>query len=253
MVVTNSGSINIAAKIAIATTTFYRPDSESDKYRAELAGKLVARSVELGHEIIVVDGGSSEELLRSFERFGARVYLQTSKSMGAGRRQAIKEAQDTGREVIAWTEPEKAGYIDDIVKTAEPILAGAADLIVPRRKEMYSYPTAQQNAEPLGNSFWKALTGRDLDVWFGSRTWRRDVSDYFLDYCGEYGDKWDSIFIPVLDMILDGKRVGEVQVDYTHPPKQREIEDRTLDFYWKRIEQLTNLMGALEKHWCSRA
>ena len=67
-----------------------------------------------------------------------------------GRRQAIREAYNTGRDIIAWTEPEKVDYIPKIADTAFPIVNGSVDLVVPRRKSMQSYPTAQQYAEPLG-------------------------------------------------------------------------------------------------------
>jgi len=250
---THSLKGEISDKIAVATTTLYRPGSKSDACRAELAKDLIHRCTERGYIVTVVDGGSSDELLREFEYLGARLSVQEGKSMGAGRRQAIKMAFDTGREVIAWTEPEKTSYIDDIVRTAEPLLADSADLVVPRRRTMYSYPDAQQRAESMGNGFWKDLTGHDLDVWFGPRTWRREMSEYFLSYDGRYGDRWDSIFIPVMDIILDGKKVTEVVVDYVHPSEQREIEDDSPEFYSKRLEQLKNIMTALGTHWRKNA
>ncbi len=80
------------------------------------------------------------------------------------------------------------------------------------------------------------------------RKWRKELSDYFLNYNGEYGDKWDSIFIPVMNAIFDGKRVSGVEVEYTHPHKQTEMEEHNLTFYRKRVEQLENLMTSLEKH-----
>ncbi len=240
---------SISEKVAIATTTLYNPDLESDILRSEIAKSTVRRATNLGYEIIIVDSGSSDELLKDFERYGAKIFSQQKKGMGSGRRQAIKEALDTKKEVIVWTEPEKENYISEIVKTAKPIIEGYADLVVPKRKSLKSYPTAQQYAELLGNSFWKRLTGYDLDMWFGPRTWKKELSPYFLGYSGEYGDKWDSIFIPVIDAIFDEKKVISVEVKYTHPPKQTEIEEHDLNFYTKRIEQLSNLLNALETHW----
>jgi len=240
---------SISEKVAIATTTLYNPDLESDALRSELAKSTVRHATNLGYEIIIVDSGSSDKLLKDFERYGAKVFFQQKKGIGPCRRQAIRGALDTKREVIAWTEPEKESYISEIYKTAKPIIEDYADMVVPRRKSLKSYPTAQQYAEPFGNSFWKALTGHDLDMWFGPRTWRKEISDYFLGYNGEYGDKWDSIFIPVMDAIFDEKNVISVEVKYTHPKKQTEIEEHNLRFYTKRIEQLDNLLNSLETHW----
>ncbi len=239
---------NISDRIAIATTTLYNPNNETDTYRAKLAKKAVRTAFDLGYKVIIVDSGSSDELLREFEKYGATVHMHSSIGMGSSRRQAIRESHNTGRDIIAWTEPEKVDYIPKIADTAFPILNDSADLIVPRRKSMQSYPTAQQYAEPLGNAFWREVTGTDLDVWFGPRTWRRELSDYFLNYDGEYGDKWDSIFIPVMNAIFDNKRVLGVEIEYTHPSQQTKKEEHDLTFYRKRVEQLENLTIALEKH-----
>lgn len=239
----------ISDKVAIATTTFYNPDSQSDTVRAEIAKKLVRTATDMGYRIVIVDGGSSQELLREFEGYGGIVYQEEQKGMGKVRRQAIREAYNTKRQIIAWTEPEKEDYIKEIMKTAVLVLEGNADLVVPRRKSMESYPTSQQLAEPLGNLFWEHLTGHSLDVWFGPRTWKREISDYFLKYDGKYGDKWDSIFIPVMDAIIQGKKVIGVEVDYIHPAKQTEIEEHDTRFDKKRVEQLDNLIKSLSLHW----
>lgn len=239
----------IAERTAIATSTLYNPDLESDQYRGGLAKETVRKAVDLGYEIIVVDGGSPDELLKEFERFGAKVQINESGVVGVSRRQAIREACNTRRKIIAWTEPEKISYIPEITKTARPIVEDYADLVVPKRKSLESYPTAQQYAEPLGNAFWKGLTGIDLDVWFGPRTWRRELSDYFTSYDGRYGDLGDSVFIPLLDIIHSGHRIIGIEVEYTHPQKQTEIEENCLAFHRKRIAQLYHLTDALEKHW----
>ena len=61
----------------------------------------------------------------------------------------------------------KENYIFSIAKTVEPIADGSADLVVPRRASLASYPLGQQHAESMGNLFWNKLTGHDLDMWFG--------------------------------------------------------------------------------------
>ncbi|MFA5887126.1 MAG: hypothetical protein WC852_00220 [Candidatus Nanoarchaeia archaeon] len=246
--------VNLEQITAIATTTFYKPGSENDAMRAEIAKKTVRNAADLGYPIVIVDGGSSDELLKEFQSYGQNVYVHVEPKMGMGesRRHALNLAMKLGRHVIAWVEPEKENYIHSIAKTVEPIFDGSADLVVPRRASLASYPLGQQQAESMGNLFWNKLTGHDLDMWFGPRTFRRDISAYFTTYNGEYGDKWDSIFIPVMDAIIGGENVKSVTVDYTHPAEQTAFEEQDLSLYLKRVKQLENLLPALETHWKKR-
>ena len=94
---------------AIATTTFYKPNSEIGLNRQILAEKMIKNATNLGYAIIVVDGGSSEEFLRKIERYGAKVFEETERGMSPSRRQSIRGAYDTGRLVQSWIEPEKEG------------------------------------------------------------------------------------------------------------------------------------------------
>ena len=244
---TANDSVN-PSDVVIATTTFYRGSDPSSVYRAELAIGLVQQARELGHQVAIVDGGSSDEVVARFKDLGAIVEQERDRGMGKSVRQVIQLAQDIGKPVIAWTEPEKLDYVGSIVKTARPIISDTVDLVVPARISMDSYPTAQQWAEPFGNAFWRELTGANLDMWFGPRTWGRAQTRYFLEYDGRHGDKWDSIFVPVMDAIHGGKRVVSVGVDYKHPARQTAGEEHDLTFYTKRVEQLDNLMKALKAH-----
>lgn len=240
--------VELSSRVAIATATLYNLNSESDRVRAELSKKTIKLARKLGYEIVVVDGGSPDKLLREFGNCGAKLHLQKTKGFGNSRREAIWYASNLGKDVIVWMEPEKAPYIPEIAKTVRPIVNGSADMVVPKRKSLKSYPSMQQSLERAGNLLWEKLTGLDLDVCFGPKAWRRELSSYFLDYGGEYGDAWGIIFIPVMDAISDGKRVISVEVDYTHPPEQTKVEEDDLEFHLKRIEQLYLLGNALITH-----
>ena len=239
----------ISDKIVIATTTLYRSSLENDLVRAEIAKETITNAKELGYKIIVVDGGSSAELLRDFERLGAEVCQQELSGMGNCRRQAFKLAYDSGKEIIVWTEPEKAPFIHQIDKAVKPIIDGSADLVIPKRKSLESYPVVQQYAELLCNTFLRELTGRDLDYCFGPRIWKREFSSYFTEYKGEYGDKWEVTLIPIIDAISAGERVASVEIDYVHPRQQTESEEKDLGMFRKRIEQIENSTNACETHW----
>ena len=240
---------NMPEQVAIATTTFYNPDSEISNHRTALAKSTIKNAVGLGYEVIIVDGGSSNEFLKAIEKYGARIVQEKGSGMGRSRRQAIEMAQNTGRKIIAWTEPEKMHYISELEKTVVPLLEDRADLVVAKRNSLDSYPTSQRYAENFGNIVWRELTGKPLDMWFGPRTWKRSFSDYFLKYNGAYGDLWDSIFIPVMDLVFDKKRIKSIEVNYTHPRIQSEFEEGNSDFSAKRLDQLNNLIPALKTHW----
>ena len=240
---------DISNEVAIATSTLYDLKSESDMIRLNLAKKLIKKAVGSGYEIIVVDRSSEKDIVSDFFKLGARVYKQSEKGMGKGRREVMRYAYKTGRKALMWIEPEKESLVGEIPKLVKPILEDKAEIVVPKRKSLKSYPVVQQYSEPLGNLLFKQLTGRDLDIYSGPKVFSRGCVNYFLDYNGEYGDLWDCIQIPIMNAVFDGKRVLSVEVDYTHPKEQTEIEEGNLDFYKKRIEQLVNQMDSLSTHW----
>lgn len=235
-------------RIAIATSTFYNPKDEIDRSRMNLAINTVREARDLGYQVVVVDGGSSNEFLDQLSRFGAHIEMEKERGMGKGRRQAIAIASDLG-EIVSWTEPEKQPYISQIQKVVQPILTGEANIVIPARKSLESYPTSQQHAENFGNSFFYELTGHKLDVWIGPRVFGREDTHYFTDYNGEYGDKWDSIFIPVLNAIHDGRKVIGKEIDYVHPVDQKRLEEGNVKYTIKRLDQLNNLVTSMRAHW----
>lgn len=245
---------DIAERTAIATTTFYNND-EVGKVRAGLAVRSIDSALERGYRVSVVDGGSYDDFLKGLEGLGITALsenqdLNGRHSMGKSRRQAFADAfHNSDRRVIAWTEPEKYTYIPEIWKTAQPVLDGIADLVVADRGSLDSYPEGQKYAENLGNLAFKDITGHGLDMWSGARTFGRDNTRYFTDYKGEYGDLWDSIFIPVLEMIHGGERVIGIGIDYKHPEEMTSIESGIPNFHVKRVNQLANLVPALHAHW----
>lgn len=242
----------LAERTVIITTTWYNPDKEIEILRSRLALSAVKAATELGYAQIILDSGSSDEFLREVEQHGQKVISDKPKTIGIGRRMVISEALKTDKKYIAWTEPEKVTYVPEIYKTLLPLAEQSADLVVPKRRSLESYPLLQQHAESFGNGFWKELTGTSLDVWFGPRTWRREMSNYFLNYQGEYGDKWDCIYIPVLDAVLDRKKVVSTEVDYVNPKDQTESEEHNLTYHLKRLDQLENLVKTIALHWEKR-
>lgn len=239
-----------ADKVAIVTQTLYRDNSEVEQIRAGLAKSLFEKAINYGYLVVVIDGGSSEKILKGFRKKGVILesHEQKGKKFGPGRRKGIKIAYDLGKEVIVWIEAEKDELIAELEKIVEPIITGEADLVIPARKSLNSYLGYQQLLERFGNRFFKLLTGKNLDMWFGPRAFNRGVAKYFLSYSGEYGDLWESIFIPVLDAIHKSKKVKSTEVDYSYPRSQAEVE-KNPEFYVKRVLQLNNIIPALGDYW----
>lgn len=241
--------MNNKLKVAIATTTWYDFNSKSDKVRAEIAKRTFSKAKELGYLIIAIDGGSHSDFINEIKSLGVKVSPQKEKGLGSSRRQAFKEAYESGKEIIIWTEPEKESFIPEIEKVIKPILENKADVVIPKRKSLSTYPIAQQYIESFGNAFWKELTSTNLDMWGGMRVLKRDLCKYFIDYNGEYGDKWENLLLPIMNMIVDKKRVLSIDINYIHPLEQTKIEQNNLGFYKKRVEQLNNLTTPLEEYW----
>lgn len=234
--------------ICIATTTFY-PDANS--VRAQLAVKAAKEAAKHNIPFVVVDGESSGKFLREISVGGMHNIFHGKNrddgTFGLSRRRAIGEASEVsaaGKGAVFWMESEKwpiVPYIRDIVQTMEIV---GADIIVPARKSLESYPPIQRLAERLGNMYFGKATDHNLDVWIGPRLIGPRALPYFLDYKGEYGDKWDSIFIPIVRAIADGLIVIGKEVDYVHPPEQTAEEEKDPEMDLKRLGQLQNLVPA---------
>lgn len=231
----------VAEQVAIATTTLYRPE---DTVRPPLALAMVRDAQDQGYKVVVVDSGSPDEFLKELEATGASLIHYSEGSMGKQRRLAFEQASSL-EDIVAWTEPEKLPYVRELWKTALPLLEGRADITVPSRPDLKSYPLLQQYVEHAGNAIWRLLTGAPLDVWFGPRTWRGDMTHYFTGYDGRHGDAWESIFIPLVDALADSRRIASVPVVYSHPPEQTRQEYYDTSFAVKRLGQLYTISRAV--------
>lgn len=237
-------------RTVIATTTF----SKKLCLRARLALETTKKAAQLGLPIVVVDGGSCQELRVGIIEQGAMLVDEKEHGMGPSRRQAIREAAGVAGPdgTVLWMEPEKWTLISQVFHLehemenyafAEDAPSSArADIVVPKRRSMASYPPIQQAAELLGNMYFAKATGHALDVWVGPRLIGPRALPYFLDYKGEYGDKWDSIFIPIVRAIADGLKVVGCEVGYVHSPGQTAEEEKDPDMDLKRLGQLQSLV-----------
>ena len=144
--------------LVIATTTRYL---SINNLRCQLALEMISHTVDQKIPVVMVDSSSNpEEFRRVFERKGVIVLRERSHStMGSSRRQAFAHAAEQKKEVVVWLEPEKAPLVPFLRAAAQPILSGAADIVVPSRSRegLLSYPRLQMYAEQCGNEAFRRL------------------------------------------------------------------------------------------------
>lgn len=92
--------------------------------------------------------------------------------MGYGRRLALSEALKTDKKVIAWTEPEKVTYLPDLAKTILPILENSADLVIPKRKSLDSYPIFPT----ASGKIWYCFLERINEYGLGFMVWSENLA-----------------------------------------------------------------------------
>jgi len=233
------------SRAVVTGATYYDIHTHSDFVRYNLALESIKFLTQRGYEVVIVDGGSTRPFLSSAYDNGARVFRQSQDGFGNGKREAIARAFETGKEIIALMDLEKLSYAKTLDVTVEAIESGS-DLVIPRRKSLESYSEFQRNIEIAGNGYWKKLTDRNLDVWFGQRTFNKELAKFFLECDCE---SWDAIFVPVMEIIAKGYNIQSVDVDYTHDSLQVNAEHKNWDLYAKRVRQLVCLTEPLKVRW----
>lgn len=236
-------------EIVVCSLTSYKRSNSLETSRAALATRTFEKIKAIGIRIIVIDDNSEKEFIDAFEKTGAEVVQQKGTTYGSGRRQAIRAGYSTCKPVIVLMEPEKYTFVPHILETARLILSGNADIVIPKRKSLSSYPYAQRHIEKYGNAVWKLVTGTNLDAWFGPHIIGRGSSHIYTNYDGKYGDLWDSTVVPLIDAIRSGKRCTSLKINYSHPVEQKEDESFSLEFTLKRLNQLNNLVNAITSRW----
>lgn len=113
------------------------------------------------------------------------------------------------------------------------------------RTSLRSYPVEQALYYSFIRIVFGYLHGVDIDYGFGPMIMTRQSSKYFLDYGGDYGDKWDSILIPRLRLIRDGMPYSVIETDFRNHPDQTRMEKGNIQLILKRVEQLDNVVKSM--------
>lgn len=243
--------------IGIATATLY-PDwhpgqtaNSISQVRGNIAINFVKEVKSAGYQIVVVDGGSSNEFKSELADLGIQVQPEQQKGMSPGRRQALKDVSNLPNvEVICWSEPEKVSFIRDCMsQSVIPILTGTADLVIPKRDEQSfsTYPDYQIHFEEKTNRAWNNILrahhllhpdSEDLDFCFGPRLFKNTplVRELFMKAFNfsQRGLALDRIInpelwpdvslLPIVSALHKGLRVVSMTVPYRHPEEQTRTE-----------------------------
>lgn len=238
---------NIASEVIVSVITYYDLKTESGRVRFKQSINSIRKINEFGAQIIIVDGGSSDEVLDTFKDLKVSIYVKPELSMAQSRKLSLSLANQTNKKIIVSVDLEKDSFFDHIYDVCLPVFNEEADMIIPKRKSLDSYPLFQAECELLGNYFFKNITGKSVDVWFGARVYHRKLNSYFLEYDEKYGDKWNEVYVPLYEIAVSDAKIKSMDIDYIHPKNQSEVEITNLDFDKKRIDQLYIITSGIKK------
>ena len=242
----------LSNKVVIALNTMYNPRDPTQVTRGELAEASIRSAIQdLGYRVVVTDGGSAGDYVKRLENHGATVITGPFVNYGEQKKRVIAEAQKIalkeGKSMIALTEPEKDTYFPEIWRTAEPIAAGLADVVVAERpqSEFERLPWYQQISESAMRQLLSAYIDLNLDYPFSPRTIRADggIPEYFIN---DKGMGVDVLYTPLLRIHHDGHRItGKVIENFRYPegPIANELNNPNymhrrrgqLDAIWKSV------------------
>lgn len=271
--------IPFADKIVAATNFLYknyhaltqgqqRDTDDTDGIRGDLAIQSIRKAISQGVQVVVADGGSSEEFLKAikeFENSGLLTIVKTNKpGRGPQRRAAFEVATHLpGKRAIIYFQPEKDSLMDYLTEITKPIVDGSADIVVPARiPDLFeqTYPNYMRESELNVNKTYNYLVHKagilseneNLDWFFGPLVFRNDpvVVSYFLK---EYSLKApirsrvgaqpnpelhsDGHYFPIIEALFNRKRVIGVEIPFVYPKAQRDNEmspERVAQFKQRR-------------------
>jgi hypothetical protein len=175
--------------VAILTSTQYKNWSpltegegrrvdDTDGVRGDLALQTAQSAIDMGYQIVFVDGLSSpafqNELHRIFDEAdldpekqgkGHFISRDPEDTMSGAQRRGLAEASKSGVAAIVWMEPEKTPLVPLLDKVTEPVLKKHADVVVIGRDKQGSgenqtfpgYPNYMVASEKKGNKWFNNM------------------------------------------------------------------------------------------------
>lgn len=255
--------------VALVTTTRY---GDTWDLRYVLACQTTAFASYAGYRVIGVDGSPNLTVALGLRRWGAIVIPEEGeeRGMGPSRRQAFSYAGTSLAYLkspfanleaplyYVWLELEKDDFVRCIPQLIEPLACGEADIVIPKRASLVTWPEFQQQSEARANAAYRDATGWDYDPMGGPVAFTHDMLQFFMtcrpEYYGvsPYAAGYIQHFAP-MEAHAAGHRIMSVTVDYRYPEAQRRKEETTLseDMRKKRLTQENELSAGY--HICANA
>ncbi len=237
----------------ICVTTFRQgdPTNAIENTRSEVFFDTAREMLNTRLSLVAIYTETQEFVLQTLRQLGVVLVEQQSAGMGNVRREALTAAcaHFPNTQYLCWLEPEKPGLIQYIVPMAHQMEREQSALGIFNRNDMASYPLEQAHYYLFCRAVATQLIGFDVDYAFGPMMVTRSSISYFLEYQGEYGDKWDSILVPRLRIIKDGLNVSVLPTDFQNDVRMRRVESGNPTVILKRMEQLNNVVPSLIAEW----
>jgi len=286
----NKEKISHAGQIVVVTNFLYKkysvlPEGEqrnandTDGVRGDLALELLNKAILYGVSVVASDGGSSADFLKKLENFagkGLTLINSSSPDRGYQRRNAFEcAARISDKDVVVYTQPEKALLIDHLAEISKPILEGQAEIVIPKRDSVLfeeTYPGYMRESELRVNATYDWLVRRarlmtkdqSFDWFFGPVVFKNDpeIVSLFLKEYEVVGSIKSRIgaetnpekysgghYFPIIEALYNGKKVVSVEIPFRYPETQQKnemfegvrtqfIERRNVDAAAYRLEAL---------------
>jgi len=237
----------------VCITTFRQGNlgNQIEEVRTKVFLDTATKLADTGLPLIVVFIETQQDVLDKSKELGLMLCLQQSVGMGNIRREAMLAALNAcpNAKYLCWLEPEKPGMVRFIKPMYAKMEQEQSVLGMFNRIAMSSYPPEQAHYYLFCRAVATQLIGFDLDYAFGPMMVARLRASYFLEYRGEYGDKWDSILIPRLRIINKGAGISVMSVDFQNDQRMTQAESGNPAIVLKRLEQFNNVIPSLISEW----
>lgn len=238
----------------IICTTIFRqgdPNNPIGKTRTEVFLDMAREMTSFGLSLVVVYIETQERVLDAVRRLGVILAKQQSVGMGNIRREAFAVALShfPKARYLCWLEPEKPDLVQFIAPMVHKMEQEQSVLGIFNRTDMASYPPEQAHYYLFCRAVATHLIGFDVDYAFGPMIVNRSATPYFLEYRGEYGDKWDSILVPRLRIIKDEHMVSVLPIHFQNDKRMTQVEAGNSTVILKRLEQFNNVVPSLIAEW----
>jgi glycosyltransferase involved in cell wall biosynthesis len=143
------------------------------------------------NNIIAVDGGSIPALIIEAEKLGVKFVKETGKGIASAQNQAYQEGYKTGKPIVAYTEPDKTLFPENMDALVDAVEKNKLDIAVAKRTkaEFKRLTLSQRAGETFGNVMTAIVAGRWTDALSGPRVVRREVIPEFGHYVEKIGEK----------------------------------------------------------------